>query len=245
MTAARAALVTGTRRIGGAIARALAADGYDMAVAWHASRPEAEAAAAAVRAAGQRAVLLQADLADPAACRTLVEAAAEQLGGLSAVVLAASRFDRMPFDALDAAAWDRALAVDLDASFRCAQAAIPHLRRAGGGHLVLFSDWVAASGRPRYRGYVPYYVAKRAVLALGEALGLELAADGIRVHVVAPGPIVPAAGTTLADDATVLAATPLGHWGGEDEVAQRVCGLLRSTFLTGETVRIDGGRHLA
>ena len=55
------------------------------------------------------------------------------------------------------------MAVDLDASFHCAQAAIPHLRRAGGGHIVLFSDWVAASGRPRYRGYLPYYVAKRAV----------------------------------------------------------------------------------
>jgi len=152
----RAALVTGTRRIGGAIARALAADGYDVAVACRESRAEAEAAAAAIRAAGRRAVVLQADLAEPAACRSLVNAAAEALGGLSAVVLAASRFERIAFDALDAAAWDRAMAVDLDASFHCAQAAIPHLRRAGGGHIVLFSDWVAASGRPRYRGYLPY-----------------------------------------------------------------------------------------
>jgi NAD(P)-dependent dehydrogenase (short-subunit alcohol dehydrogenase family) len=245
MPAARTVLVTGTRRIGGAIARALAGDGYDVALAWHVSRAEAEAAAEAVRAAGRRAVLLQADLADPAACRGLVEAAAAGLGGLSAVILAASRFDRLPVEEVDAAAWGRALAVDLDASFHCAQAAIPHLRRAGGGHVVLFSDWVAASGRPRYRGYLPYYVAKRGVLALGEALGLELAADGILVHVVAPGPIVPAAGTTQADEAKVLAATPLGQWGGVDEVGQRVSALLRSTFVTGETVRVDGGRHLA
>jgi NAD(P)-dependent dehydrogenase (short-subunit alcohol dehydrogenase family) len=245
MPAARTALVTGTRRIGGAIARGLAADGYDVAIAWHASQAEAESVAGAVRAAGRRAVLLQADLADPAACRTLVDAAAEGLGSLTAVVLAASRFDRMALEAVDAAAWGRALAVDLDASFHCAQAAIPHLRRAGGGHVVLFSDWVAASGRPRYRGYLPYYVAKRGVLALGEALALELAADGIRVHVIAPGPIVPVAGTTPEDQAKVLAATPLGRWGGADEVAQRVSGLLRSTFVTGESVRIDGGRHLA
>lgn len=245
MPAARAALVTGTRRIGGAIARALAADGYDVAVAWHVSQAEAEAVAEAVVEAGRKAVVLQADLADPAACRRLVEAAAEGLGGLSAVVLAASRFDRVPFEAVDAAGWGRALAVDLDASFHCAQAAIPHLRRAGGGHVVLFSDWVAASGRPRYRGYLPYYVAKRGVLALGEALGLELAPDGIRVHVIAPGPIVPVAGTTSEEQAKVLAATPLGHWGGADEVAQRVSALLRSTFVTGETVRVDGGRHLA
>ena len=245
MAVARVALVTGTRRIGGAIARGLAGDGYDVAVACRASRAEAEAAAGAVRAAGRRSVVLQADLADPAACRGLVDAAAEALGGLSAVVLAASRFDRIAVEALDGGAWNVALAVDLDASFHCAHAAIPHLRRAGGGHVVLFSDWVAASGRPRYRGYLPYYVAKRGVLALGEALGLELAADGIRVHVVAPGPIVPAAGSTPQDEAKVLAATPLGHWGGEDEVARHVSGLLRSSFVTGETVRVDGGRHLA
>ncbi len=244
MPTVHAALVTGSRRIGGAIARALAEDGYDVAVAYRTSRTEAEAAAEAVRSAGRRAVVLQADLADPLACRRLVDAAAEALGGLSAVVLAASRFDRIAFDALDVAAWDRALAVDLDASFHCAQAAVPHLRRAGGGHVVLFSDWIAASGRPRYRGYVPYYVAKRGVIALGEALGLELAADGIRVHVIAPGPIVPAAGSTPQEEAAVLAATPLGHWGGVDEVARCVAGLLSSTFVTGETVRVDGGRHL-
>jgi NAD(P)-dependent dehydrogenase (short-subunit alcohol dehydrogenase family) len=245
MGAARTALVTGTRRIGGAIARALAADGYDVAVTYRDSRREADAAADGVRAAGRRAVVLQADVADASACRRLVDTAADALGGLSAAVLAASRFDRVALEALDVAAWDRALAVDLTGSFHCAHAAIPHLRRAGGGQIVLFSDWVAASGRPRYRGYLPYYVAKRGVVALGEALALELAADGIRVHVIAPGPIVPADGTTPDDRAKVLAATPLGRWGGEDEVAHRVADLMRSTFVTGETVRVDGGRHLA
>ena len=245
MASPRAALVTGTRRIGGAIARALGAAGHDVALAWRASEDAAQAAAAEVRAAGRRAVTLQADVADPAACRRLVDAAAAALGGLSVTVLAASRFDRTRFDDLDADAWHRALAVDLDASFHCAHAAIPHLRRAGGGSIVLFSDWVAASTRPRYRGYLPYYVAKRGVIALGEALGLELAGDGIRVHVVAPGPIVPVEGATEGEQAAVVAATPLGHWGGEDEVARRVVGLVESTFVTGETVRVDGGRHLA
>jgi NAD(P)-dependent dehydrogenase (short-subunit alcohol dehydrogenase family) len=244
MPSARAALVTGTRRIGAAIGRALGGAGYDVALAYRASRAEAEAAAADIQAAGRRAVALPADLADASACRALVDTAADALGGLSAVVLAASRFDRNHVDALDAAAWDRALAVDLSASFHCAQAAVPHLRRAGGGHIVLFSDWVAVSGRPRYRGYLPYYVAKRGVAALGEALGLELAAEGIQVHVVAPGPIVPVAGSTPQEQAGVLAATPLGRWGGAEEVARGVIALLESTFVTGESVRIDGGRHL-
>jgi NAD(P)-dependent dehydrogenase (short-subunit alcohol dehydrogenase family) len=244
MATHHAALVTGTRRIGGAIARALGAAGHDVAVAYRESREAAEAAAVDIRAAGRTAVALQADLADPPACRALVDRAVQALGGLSVVVLAASRFDRLAFDALDAAAWDRALAVDLDASLHCAHAAIPHLRRAGGGHVVLFSDWVASSGRPRYRGYLPYYVAKRAVAALGEALALELAGDDVQVHVIAPGPIAPVAGSTPQEQAAVLGATPLGHWGGEDEVARRVVGLVQSTFVTGETVRVDGGRHL-
>jgi NAD(P)-dependent dehydrogenase (short-subunit alcohol dehydrogenase family) len=240
----RAAFVTGTRRIGGAIARALGAAGHDVGLVYRTSRDAADAAAAGVRGQGRQAVTLAADLASPAACRQAVDAAAEALGGLSVVVLAASRFERLALDDIDAPAWGRALAVDLDASFHCAHAAVPHLRRAGGGHILLFSDWVAASGRPRYRGYVPYYVAKRGVIALGEALALELAADGIRVHVVAPGPIIPADGTTEAEAAAVLAATPLGRWGGEAEVARHVVALVASTFVTGETLRVDGGRHL-
>ena len=109
---------------------------------------------------------------------------------------------------------------------------------------MLFSDWVAASGRPRYRGFLPYYVAKRGVIALGEALALELAADGIRVHIVAPGPIVPVEGSTEVEQQAVVAATPLGRWGGEEAVSRLVDALLDSTFITGETVRLDGGRHL-
>lgn len=241
---AGAALVTGSRRIGAAVARALAAAGHDVAVAFHRSRREADAAVKDVEAAGRRGLALAADLADPRACRELVDRAAAKLGRLDVVALLASRFDRQPFDALDAAAWDQALAVDLTASFHCARAAVPHLRRAGGGHIVLFSDWVAASGRPRYRGYLPYYVAKRGVIALGEALALELAADQVRVHVVAPGPIVPAQGTTASEQDAVVRATPLGRWGGGAEVARLVLQAVASGFVTGETTRVDGGRHL-
>jgi NAD(P)-dependent dehydrogenase (short-subunit alcohol dehydrogenase family) len=91
---------------------------------------------------------------------------------------------------------------------------------------------------------LPYYVAKAGVIALTEALALELAADQILVNAVAPGPIVAPPGTSTADSAAVERATPVGRWGGEIEIAKAVLALVESDFITGETIRVDGGRHL-
>ena len=127
----------------------------------------------------------------------------------------------------------RRLDVDLKAAFLCARAAVTHLRAAGGGRIINFSDWVAASGRPRYKGYLPYYVAKRGVIGLTEALALELAADEILVNAIAPGPILAPPDTSDEELAAVEAATPLGRWGGEAEIAKTVAFLLESDFVTG------------
>jgi NAD(P)-dependent dehydrogenase (short-subunit alcohol dehydrogenase family) len=117
-------------------------------------------------------------------------------------------------------------------------------RGAAGGRIINFADWVAASGRPRYKGYVPYYVAKHGVIALTEVLALELAAENILVNAIAPGPIVAPPGTTAEEAAAVEAATPLGRWGGELEIVKAVRFLIASDFVTGETIRVDGGRHV-
>jgi NAD(P)-dependent dehydrogenase (short-subunit alcohol dehydrogenase family) len=134
--------------------------------------------------------------------------------------------------------------VDVRAAWLCARAAVPHMRRLRGGRIVNFSDWVARSGRPRYLGYLSYYVAKTAVIALTEALALELASDQILVNAIAAGPIVAPDGTTDEEFAAVERATPLGRWGGELEIAKAVLALVESDFITGETIRVDGGRHL-
>lgn len=80
--------------------------------------------------------------------------------------------------------------------------------------------------------------------ALTEALALELAPDRILVNAVAPGPIVPPPAATADEQAAVERATPLGRWGGEVEVAKAVAFLCESDFVTGETIRVDGGRHV-
>lgn len=237
-------LITGAKRIGAAVARAVAERGADVAVSYNRSREEAEACAAAVRESGRRALVQQANLASAPDCDALVAAVVSTLGRLDVLVNMASVYVSKAFDELTERDWDASLDVDLKAAFLCARAAVPAMREAGGGRIVNFSDWVARSGRPRYPGFLPYYVAKAGVIALTEALALELATDQILVNAIAPGPILAPPGTTDDEIATVERATPLGRWGGEAEIVKAVLALIDTDFITGETVRVDGGRHL-
>jgi len=243
--AGRAALITGGTRIGSAIATALAARGVDVALSYHHSKEKADQTAAAVRGHGRRSLVVQADLTEATACRDLVARAADAFGRLDILVALASVYERVPYDELTEADWERNLAIDLRSSFACAHAATPHMRAVGGGRMVFFSDWVAVSHRPRYKGYLPYYVAKSGIVALGEALALELAGDGILVNTIAPGPILPAASVDAKENEAVIRATPLGRWGGPEPIVQAVLMLLDSDFITGETIQVDGGRHIA
>jgi NAD(P)-dependent dehydrogenase (short-subunit alcohol dehydrogenase family) len=240
----RGALVTGGKRIGAEVARHLASLGADVVVAFNRSRAEADETVAAIRSLGRRAEAIQADLADAGACRALVDRAAEMLGRLDVLVNMASLYEAKVLDEMTAEDFDRMLAVDLRASFLCSHAALPHLRRQGGGRIVNFADWLPASGRPRYVGYLGYYVAKAGVVALTEALALELAKDQILVNAVAPGPILAPPGTSDEDLHAVEQATPLGGWGGAGTIAQCVQFLIETEFVTGETIRVDGGRHI-
>jgi NAD(P)-dependent dehydrogenase (short-subunit alcohol dehydrogenase family) len=240
----RAALITGARRIGATVAAALAGRGCDVAVTYNRSQEEAQRTTDAVRAAGRRGAAIEADLTDAAACARAVERTVAALGRLDILVHMASIYTEIKFDALTPERFDRNIAVDLRSGFLCSRAAVPHMRAQGGGRIVLFSDWVAASGRPRYPGYLPYYVAKRSVMALAEGLALELAADNILVNAVAPGPILAPDETSEAERKAVEDATPLGRWGGPEEIVKIVLALIESDFVTGETVRVDGGRHV-
>jgi NAD(P)-dependent dehydrogenase (short-subunit alcohol dehydrogenase family) len=240
----RAALITGGRRIGAVVATELARAGADVALVYRQSRAEADETAVAVRALGRRATVLHADLREPDACERVVEETVEALGRLDVLITMASVYNRRAMDEVTLDDWNLQMEVDLRSAWLCARAAIPHMRRLRGGRIINFADWVARSGRPRYPGYLPYYVAKAGVIALTEALALECAADQILVNAVAPGPIVAPDAVSDEEFAAVERATPLGHWGGEGEIAKTVLALIDSDFITGETIRVDGGRHL-
>ena len=240
----RVVLITGGKRVGEAMAEAVSARGADVALSYNSSAVEADGAAARVKAAGRRAITVRADVSNPESCAALLAEVDREFGRLDVLIAMASVYVPVPLDQLTAEIWTRQMGVDLGGTFNCAMAAIPLLRRSGGGRIITFSDWLAASGRPRYRSFVPYYVAKAGVKALTEALALELASDGIHVNAIAPGPIHPPPGTSDAEKQAVERETPLGRWGGSEALVQAALALIESDFITGETVRADGGRHL-
>jgi len=240
----KVALIVGARRMGDAVARAFAARGADVALTYRQSPDAARASAAAVTSLGRRATVLPCDVTDGDAVQRMVDQVATDMGRLDVLVMMASRYDRVPFDELTIDAMDAQLSVDMRGTFLCMRACVPHMRAAGGGRMITFTDWTAAGGRPRYTGFTGYYVAKAGVKALTEAFALELAADNILVNAIAPGPVLPP--DTMAADARqrVEDATPVGRWGGAEEIAKTVMALVDSDFITGETIRVDGGRHL-
>lgn len=240
----RVVLITGGRRIGHVVAQELARLGADVALSYRRSHAEADATAEAVRALGRRATTVRADVTRAEDCEALVAAVESELGALDILVNMASTYVQRPLTEVDEAAWRDDIDSNLSSAFYCSLYAVPAMRRRGGGYIVNFTDWLPASGRPNYTGFVPYYVAKAGVKALTEALALELASDNILVNAIAPGPIVAPADMPQDEQDEAARATPLGRWGGEMEIARAVELLVTTTFITGETIRVDGGRHV-
>jgi NAD(P)-dependent dehydrogenase (short-subunit alcohol dehydrogenase family) len=240
----RVVIITGGKRIGRVVASELAARGADLVLSYRGSKEEALATVADVEGHGRRGTTIVADVSKSADCEAIVAHAASTFGRVDVLINMASIYAPVAFDALTDADWQRNIDINLKAAFLCAKACVPHMRRQGGGRIINFADWLAASGRPQYLGFVPYYVAKAGVIALTEALALELAGDHILVNAIAPGPIVPPPDLTEEERAAVAEKTPVGRWGGELEIARAVRLFIESDFITGETLRVDGGRHV-
>lgn len=240
----KVALITGTRRIGSVVAVELAQRGADVVLGYNRSQDEAEAAATRIRALGRKALSIKADVSKVADVQNLVGRVIGEFGRLDVLVNMASIYRSKPFVDTTEQDWDANIGVNLKSVFLCAQTVAPVMKAHGGGRIINFADWIAASGRPRYKGFVPYYVSKAGVIGLTESLALELASDQILVNAIAPGPILAPPDLTEEEDREVRKATPLGRWGGEMEIAKAVVSLIETDFITGECIRVDGGRHV-
>ena len=236
---ARVALVTGAgRRVGRAIARDLAAEGWAVAVHHHASAAGASEVVEQIRADGGSAAAFAADLTDPTALEGLIPAVLAWSGRLDALVCSAAGMTRTPIGSTTAVMVDGILALNLRAPFLLAQAAAPRL--PNGGAIVLIGDHMADEVWP---DYAMHGVAKAGVHALTRHLAAALA-PRVRVNAVAPGLVLPPEGMPRATLERFVAATPLRREGTPADVAQAVRFLLDAPFVTGEVLAVDGGRHL-
>jgi NAD(P)-dependent dehydrogenase (short-subunit alcohol dehydrogenase family) len=237
----KVALLTGGARIGQVVAHSLAARGCDLALVYRGSREAAEASAKAAIGAGVRAITIRADATDEDQIAEAVKETHRALGRIDILLNMASIYLSTPDP--NEADWSNIVDANARSVFLFSTSAAPIMKQGSGARIINLADWLPASGRPRYRGFVPYYTSKAAVVALTESLALELAPE-ILVNAIAPGPILAPPDLTPEEDAEVIKATPLRRWGGAAEIAKTVIFLVDSDFITGECIRVDGGRHL-
>ena len=241
-TIPRRALVTGgARRLGRAMALALAEAGFDLAIHHAASAAAAAETAAAIRAGGRRAVTLRADLAVEAEVATLVPAAEAALGGpLGVLVNNASTFERDEWHDATRASWDLHLEPNLRAPFVLTQAMARSLPAEAEGVVVNMLDQRVWSLTPHFMSYT---VSKAALWALTQSLALALA-PRIRVNGIGPGPALPSPRQTQEQFDRQAASVPLQHGTGPAEVARALLSILALPAMTGQMIALDGGQHL-
>ncbi len=238
----KVALVTGGARIGQVVAHSLATRGCNLALVYRSSREAADATARAANSAGVRAITIRADAVDEDQISEAVKETREAFGHIDILLNMASIYLHTPNP--NEADWSHNIDANARSAFLFSTNVAPIMKQGGsGGRIINFADWLPASGRPHYRGYVPYYASKAAVLALTESLALELAPE-VLVNAVAPGPVLAPPDLTPNENDEVIAATPLRRWGGALEIAKAVLFLVETDFVTGECLRVDGGRHL-
>lgn len=236
----KVALVTGAaRRVGAAIARALAAKGMDVAVHYGSSATEARQVVAELRDLGVAAEGFRANLREVEAARTLAGRVVTHFGRLDVVVNSAANMIEGPVEGITPEVWDEVFALNLRAPFFVTQGALPSLRAAK-GKVVNIADLAGLEPWPKY---VAHCTSKAGVVMLTKSLARALAPD-ITVNAVAPGAVL------LPDDWDEAArkhfaeTTPLKRLGTAEDVAQAVVYLLEADYVTGEVLVVDGGRLL-
>lgn len=238
------AVITGAaKRVGAVIAETLFEAGYDLALSYR--HAEAEALALCARFEAKRAqscLVLPLDLADTAALPIFIAQVHAHFGRIDALINNASSFYPTPLADATEAQWDDLFAANAKAPFFLAQAAAPHLT-ASGGAIVNLVDIYGERPLPKH----PIYsMAKAALGMMTMALAQDLG-PSVRVNGIAPGAVMwPAAGKASSAQAALLARTPLARAGTPEDIARTVLFLLRDApYITGQIIRVDGGRALS
>lgn len=237
------ALVTGAaRRVGKAIALALAQRGAHVAISYNRSADEARQAVQEIEAHGVRGLAVRGDIRRSGEVNAMVAQVIEHFGRIDILVNNASNYYKTPFPDLTEEQWDDLVDTNLKGTFLVAKRVGDEMLKAGSGKIINLADW--AGFRP-YKDYIPYCVAKAGVIALTKALAKTLAPN-IQVNAVAPGPVLLPEEFDDRVREAVVRATPLQRIGSPDDIAQTVVFLIEgSDFITGATIVVDGGRLIA
>jgi pteridine reductase len=234
------ALVTGAgRRVGRAIATALGKRGMHVAVHYNGSAAGARETAADVGRGGGTATLFRADLSLPDAPAALVDDVVRTVGRLDVLVNSAAIMQRTPLDTVTPADWDATFALNARAPFFAALAAGRHMAERG-GIIVNIADLAALETWP---AYIPHGLSKTVVVQMTRALARVLA-PSVRVNAVAPGVILLPEGWDADVGERLRRTTPLKRLGSVNDVVGAVIYLVEADYVTGETIVVDGGRHV-
>ncbi len=234
------ALVTGAgHRLGLAIAQALGREGCNLVIHYHAAAEGASDAAASLQQAGTQALAVQADLSRRDERQALFRAIDQAAAGPDLLVNSAAIMQSGDLLSVSEDDWDRTIDLNLKGAFFCLQESARRMRGRGGGSIVNIAD--VAGLRPWAR-FPIHSISKSGILMLTQVAALALAPD-IRVNAVAPGPVLKPEGLAPARWDQFAARLPLRHPGSPDDIAAAVIFLMKSDYITGETLVVDGGNQ--
>jgi pteridine reductase len=236
----KVALVTGAgTRVGRAIALALGKAGMRVGVHYASSQKGARDTAEEIVRGGSEARTLPGDLMDPATGPRLVEHTVKVFGTIDVLVNSAAVMLRTPVGEVLVEDWDAMFALNLRAPFFLCQVAARAMADRGGA-IVNIADLAAFE---TWRAYIPHSITKSGIVQMTRGLAHALAPK-IRVNAIAPGPVLLPDGWTQEQADKLISTTPLGRLGSPEDVAQAALYLLSADYVTGETIIVDGGRHI-
>lgn len=235
-------IITGSaKRIGRAIALALAKRGANLVIHYQNAKQEADETARELESFGVKTLTVGADISSSEEVKKMVDQTVKHFGKIDVLVNNAAIYYATPFDTLTEDQWDKMIDINLKGSFLGAKYVADEMLKTGGGKIINIAD--SSYDHPKI-DYIPYNVSKSGIISLTKGLAVTLA-PSIQVNCIAPGPILLPENTSEQKRISLISSTPLKRIGSPEDIASAVVFLIEgSDFITGSILTVDGGRSI-